>query len=167
MKTTFLSFSWLSRTNFSGNISASHYSVSQQLLATEYSFLETLILRCFPDTCGIPLWLSWSRIRLQCRRPGFDPWVGKIPWRRERLPTPVFWPGEFHGPYSPWGSKESDTTEWLSLSWHYIPLVFLPSLCLFPFSLFRLSSLGGPLFALLFSLSISSSLFGLPRWSRW
>ena len=33
--------------------------------------------------------------------PGFDPWVGKIPWRRERLPTPVFWPGEFHGLYSP------------------------------------------------------------------
>ena len=37
-------------------------------------------------------------------------------WRRERLPTPVFWPGEFHGLYSPWGSKESDTTERLSLS---------------------------------------------------
>ena len=32
--------------------------------------------------------------------------VGKIPWRRERLPTPVFWPGEFHGPYSPWGSQK-------------------------------------------------------------
>ena len=31
---------------------------------------------------------------LQCGRPGFDPWVGKIPWRRERLPTPVFWPRE-------------------------------------------------------------------------
>ena len=29
--------------------------------------------------------------------PGFNPWVGKIPWRREWLPTPVFWPGEFHG----------------------------------------------------------------------
>ena len=29
--------------------------------------------------------------------PGFDPWVGKIPQRRERLPTPVFWPGELHG----------------------------------------------------------------------
>ena len=26
-----------------------------------------------------------------------DPWVGKTPWRRERLPTPVFWPGEFRG----------------------------------------------------------------------
>ena len=39
-----------------------------------------------------------------------------MPWRRERLPTPVFWPGEFHGLYSPWGRKESDTTEQLSLS---------------------------------------------------
>ena len=39
-----------------------------------------------------------------------NPWVGKIPWRRERLPTPVFWPGEFYGLYSPWGRKESDTT---------------------------------------------------------
>ena len=37
------------------------------------------------------------------------------PWRRERLPTPVFWPGEFHGLYSPWGRKELDTTERLSL----------------------------------------------------
>ena len=52
---------------------------------------------------------------LWCCRPVFDPWVGKIPWRRERLPTPVFWPGEFHGLYSPWGSKDSDMTERLSL----------------------------------------------------
>ena len=43
---------------------------------------------------GLPLWLSWWRVLLQCRRPGLDPWVGKIPWRRERLPIPVFWPGE-------------------------------------------------------------------------
>ena len=49
-------------------------------------------------------------------RPGFDPWIGKTPWRRERVPTPVFWPGEFYGLYSPWGCKESDTTERLSLS---------------------------------------------------
>ena len=34
----------------------------------------------------------------------------------ERLPTPVFWPGEFQGPYSPWGRKQSDTTEQLSLA---------------------------------------------------
>ena len=48
--------------------------------------------------------------RLQFGTPGFDPWVGTIPWRRKRLPAPVFWPGEFHG-LSPWGGKESDTTE--------------------------------------------------------
>ena len=53
----------------------------------------------------LPLWLSWSRIHLHCGRLGFDPWVGKIPWRRARLPTPVFLPREFHGP---WGHKESD-----------------------------------------------------------
>ena len=43
-------------------------------------------------------------------------WVGKIPWRREKLLTPVFLPGEFHGQrsladYSSWGYKESDMTE--------------------------------------------------------
>ena len=38
-------------------------------------------------------------------------------WRREWLPTPVFWPGEFPGLYSPWARKELDLTEWLSLSW--------------------------------------------------
>ena len=50
------------------------------------------------------------------RETWFDLWVGKTPWRRERLPTPVFWPEEFHGLCSPWDHKESDTTEWLSLS---------------------------------------------------
>ena len=57
--------------------------------------------------------LLWSSCH---ERPGFNPWVGKIPWRRERLPTSVFWPGEFHGLYSPWGCKESYTAKRLSLS---------------------------------------------------
>ena len=52
---------------------------------------------------------------LALRRPGFNPWVGKTRWRRERLTTPVFWPGKFHGLYSLWGHKELDTTERLSL----------------------------------------------------
>ena len=47
-------------------------------------------------------------------------WIGKIPWRREWLPTPVFWPGEFYGQrslagYSPWGHKESDMTKWFQI----------------------------------------------------
>ena len=50
-------------------------------------------------------------------RPGFDPWVRKIPWRREWQPTPILLPGESHGwrilvGYSPWVA-ESDKTEWL------------------------------------------------------
>ena len=55
-----------------------------------------------------------------CRRPGFDPWVGKIPWRRKWQPSPVFWSGKSHGQrslvgYRPGGRKESDTTEQLHL----------------------------------------------------
>ena len=62
--------------------------------------------------------------RLQCRRPGFYPWVGKIPWRRERLLTPIVWPGEFHGQYRLWGHKESDMTEQHSLHCYYHNSVF-------------------------------------------
>ena len=86
---------------------------------------------------GIPLWLSWQRIRLECGRCGFDSWVGKILWRRERLSTPVFWPGEFHELYSPWDCKELNTTEWLSISctyFHFITCLLIVSvvlLCLF------------------------------------
>ena len=81
---------------------------------------------CLPDTkfCGFPY------IRVQVvlvvknppanagrhKRHGFHPWVGKIPWRRAWLPTPVFLPGESHGQRSlggngPQDRKESDTTE--------------------------------------------------------
>ena len=68
---------------------------------------------------GFPGGTSDKEPTCQCRRhkrSGFSPWVGKIPWIREWQPTPVFLPGEFHGQtslvgYSPWGGKESDTTE--------------------------------------------------------
>ena len=68
---------------------------------------------------GLPWWFRRWRSRLQCGRPGFSPWVGKIPWRRAWQPTPVFLPGKFHGErslvgYSPCSCKESDQTEWLS-----------------------------------------------------
>ena len=70
---------------------------------------------------GFPGGSDDKRICLQYRRPGFNPWVGKIPWRREWLSSPVFLPGESHGQrslvgYSPWGRKESDKTEGLTLS---------------------------------------------------
>ena len=73
---------------------------------------------------GFPGGLSGKEPTCQCRRhkrPGFDPWVGKIPWRRAWQPTPVFVPGEskerrWLAGYSPWGHKESDTTE---VTWHW------------------------------------------------
>ena len=83
--------------------------------------------RCPGEGIGYTLQYTWASlvaqlvICLQCGRPKFDPWVRKIPWRRDRLSTPVFWLGEFHELYSPWGHKESDTTTWFSLSlslWH-------------------------------------------------
>ena len=62
---------------------------------------------------------SGKELTCQCRRRkrrGFDPEVGKIPWRRAWKPCPVFLPWECHGQrilvdYGPWGCKESDMTE--------------------------------------------------------
>ena len=73
---------------------------------------------------GLPWWLRQKRICPQCRRPGFNSgW--EAPWRREWQPTPVFLPGEVHGQrslvgYSPWGCKESDRTERLTLSLSFL-----------------------------------------------
>ena len=52
----------------------------------------------------------------EMRGTGFNPWIGKIPWRKTWQPTPVFLPGECHGQrslagYGPWYGKEGDTTE--------------------------------------------------------
>ena len=72
-------------------------------------------------------WPDWASLVVQLvkslpamRETWVWSWVGKIPWRRERLPTPVSWPAEIHGLYSPWGHKESDTTE--RLSFHFTSL---------------------------------------------
>ena len=61
----------------------------------------------------------------RCKRCRFNPWVGKISWRREWLPTPVFLPGEFHGErslagYCPRDQKDWDTTEQLTPSFFFI-----------------------------------------------
>ena len=67
----------------------------------------------------IPWWLSGKTICLQCRGLGLNPWVRKIPWRGEQLPTPKFLPGECHGQrsladYSPCVHKELNMTEQLT-----------------------------------------------------
>ena len=66
-------------------------------------------------------------LRFGLRPHGFDPWVGKIPWRRKWQSTPVLLPGKFHEQrslvgYSPRGRKESDTTERLHFHFHFVTL---------------------------------------------
>ena len=80
---------------------------------TESETTEQLSLLLSPTLAflGFPCGSAGKKIRIQCRRPGFNLWIGTIPWTKESLPTPVFWPEEFHGLYSPWGHKEPDMTE--------------------------------------------------------
>jgi len=84
-------------------------------------FLPLLFFLTFYFVLRYPWWLTRWGIFLQCGRPKFNTWVWKIPWRREWPLTPVFLPGEFHGQrslegYSPQSCKESDMTEWLTLT---------------------------------------------------
>ena len=107
-----------------------------------------------PPLCGIECRGSDGSVCLQCERPGFNPWVGKIPWRRKWQSTPGLLPGKSHGQrslvgHSPWGRKELDMTE--RLQFHFVVLsaggihstllllltpVFLPDLQKWPFVVF-------------------------------
>ena len=84
--------------------------------------LSTRLLREFCEVTGLkgfPGGASGKEPACQCRRHKrcrFDPRVRKIPWRKKWQPSPVFFPGKFHGQrslvgYGPWGRKESDMTE--------------------------------------------------------
>ena len=70
--------------------------------------LITGLGRSTGEGIGYPLQHSWASLVAQLvkrGRPAFHPWVGKVPGIKERLPTPVFWPGEFHGLHSPWSHR--------------------------------------------------------------
>ena len=113
-------------------------SLTAQLVQNPPAMQETRLIpgsgRYSGEGIGYPLQYSWVSLVAQLvKNPSamqetqFNPWVGKIPWRREQLPIPVFWPGEFHGLYSPWGHKKLDTTERLALNFTSLfwALVFL------------------------------------------
>ena len=74
---------------------------------------------------GLPRWHSGKEYTCQCWRHGFNSWFGKIPWSRKWQPTPPFLPEKAHGQrslsgLSPWGHKELDVTEWLSIHTHIL-----------------------------------------------
>ena len=104
------------------------------LLTDSYMSLETITVsesfhNCSWNSCLLSAFLNFPSLNVgfPCGSAGKESTCsagdlglisrgGKTPWRRKRLPAALFWPEKFHGLYSPWGRKESDRTEWLSLS---------------------------------------------------
>ena len=88
-----------------------------QIMSSLFIAKFRLKWRKVEKTTGASLVTQMVKNCLQCRRPGFNLLVRKIPWRRVWLPTPVFFPREFHGQrnlagYSSWGCIELDTFEY-------------------------------------------------------
>ena len=109
---------------FSGPLTDSSGRRNQPTLnAFLLNFMEVQLFTGFPGSA------SGKELACQCRRckrHRFDPWVGKILWRREWQPTSVFLSGEFHGQrslegYSPWGCKELDMTK---VTWHAHTVIY-------------------------------------------
>ena len=129
-----LSTCWSSPLEYPSLISAQGNAMTLPSLAQFPPFCEVFIYPpgqkpfLFPPVLLCFMFLVWGaflvaqRVKnlLHCGRPRFDPWVGKIPWRREWLPAPVFLPGESHGQRSlaaaVYGVAESDKTQWLTHS---------------------------------------------------
>ena len=96
------------------NKSVWHFYISKSI--SLQAFFKKFETTSKPSGCGsgyaYPYFFCFpiSGLRLVKNLPRFDPWVGKIPWRREWQPTPVLLPGEFHGQrslagYSPWDCR--------------------------------------------------------------
>ena len=127
--------------------------------------LNTFLLYHFP----IPFSGGSDGKESECRRPGFHPWVRKIPWRMKWLPTPVFLPVESHGLRSLVGSKGSQRLrhDWATKHTHTMKPAFWEKMwkplsreaegCL-RFSYLQILSAGG----LLISLYTAQ----VPRWIR-
>ena len=92
-----------------------------------WSFFCFMALPTHPTTAnGASLVAQMVKYLSEMQETGYNPRVRKISWRREWLPTPLLLPGEFHEQrslvgYSPWGHKESDATEQLTLNTWSLP----------------------------------------------
>ena len=89
----------------------------KKVQASETGWWVRVQMFCLPSNPQpwLPWWFSGKESACQCRRLRFNPWLGKIPWRRKWQLTPVFLPGESHRQkslmgYNSCGSKELDTT---------------------------------------------------------
>ena len=97
-----------------------------KLLNTSYNFISRpCLIHHFPSpgSQGFPRGSAGKESTCNKGDLGSIPGLGRSPGEGKGLPTPVFWPGEFHGLYSPWIRKESDTIEQLSQA-HVMPGIF-------------------------------------------
>ena len=126
----------LTRWTFVGKVMSLLFNMLSRLVKTFLPRRKHLLISWLQSPSAvIPIadiyFITHKGVCLQCRRPRFNPWVGKIPWRKKWQLTPVSLPGESHGQRSlsgcsPWGHKELDTTEQLHfhfLSWKYRPVL--------------------------------------------
>ena len=92
-----------------------HHKNKRNRTNIHFFFYHTTLYR-YSLMDGLPWWFRWERICLQCRRNRFYACVGKIPWRREWQPIPVFLPGEFHWQRSMVGYRSwvAKSQTWLS-----------------------------------------------------
>ena len=106
----------------------------------KYLLMRTLVIWFSAHPMGASLVVQMVKNPPAMQRPGFDPWVRKIPWRREWQPTLVLLPGEFHGQrtltgYTPWGQRIRHNWEmntFTNLMWLYLNLVNYICKDLFP-----------------------------------
>ena len=115
-----------------GNIQSQEQSVAQRHQTWAKDSKEwrcSLRLRTARVSQGLYLymelsgWLSGKEPAYQCRRRGFEPWVGKIPWRRKWESSPIFLPGKSQGQrslagYSPWGCRVRHDGARLSITYY-------------------------------------------------
>ena len=107
---------------FTVHLSHPYMTTGKTIALTRWTFagkVMSLLLNMLSRLVSVCLW---------CGRPGFDPWVVKIPWRRKWQSTPVLLPGKSHGQrslvgYSPWGREELDTTERLHVMWQLLAVM--------------------------------------------
>ena len=104
LASTYICYWFLSVCNIPGSVLRIYLKLKKIIFnLSPYPFFKCIFQGALSTFTGLPWWLRWWGIFLQYRRPRFNPWVGKVLWRSEGQPTPVFLPGESHGQREPGG----------------------------------------------------------------
>ena len=98
-------------------LSHPYRTTGKTIALTRWTFVGKVVSAFLYSVLGFPVGSAGKESTCNSGDLALIPVLGRSPGEGNSLPIPVSWPGEFPGLYSPWGSKELDTAEWLSLSW--------------------------------------------------